>query len=121
MAQYRAKAQVYVGGRLYQPGDTFTGEGVPGLQWDPIDDEAKAAVAARPATLRGQRGKPQPDIPPPAASTAAKSHVTIPDEWRYGTADRRIDLAVKLGAPKGITAKKAEEFIEAEVARRAVA
>jgi hypothetical protein len=64
MAKYRALAALYVGSRLLAPGDVFQSDDVPGMQWQPLDDEGKpipAAPAAKP------EAKPAPAKPEPAA------------------------------------------------------
>lgn len=50
---------------------------------------------------------------------AAMPAVKIPDEWRAMNAYERIALAADLGAKRfGLSAAKADEWIEAELAKR---
>lgn len=106
MPRYRAKASLFTD-RLITPGEEFTSDATPGRNWEPLDDEAKAKVAAlkRPAV--------QPALAPAAPLTP------IPDDWREWSAKRQIALAQKLGAPaKGTTGQGAKDWIEREIANR---
>lgn len=49
MATYKATMDVYLSGegRFINAGETFSSNCIPGASWDPLDDDAKAAVAAR--------------------------------------------------------------------------
>jgi hypothetical protein len=49
MARYKSDQPVYLSneGRYIQPGEEFSGDHVPGSTWEPLDDDAKAAIAAR--------------------------------------------------------------------------
>jgi hypothetical protein len=97
MARYRAKAQLYVGTRLINPGDLFNSDLEPGLQWEPVDENGKSiAPGGDPGTI------------------------DIPNDWRDLTPEKRISLARRLGAPvKGTDKAAADAKIEAELARRA--
>jgi hypothetical protein len=46
MARYRALSNLFVGRRLIKPGEEFESDLVPGLNWEPLDDAARAAKAA---------------------------------------------------------------------------
>lgn len=97
MARYRAKAQLYVGNRLINPGDLFNSDHEPGSQWEPVDENGK-----------------------PVAPNGDPGAVDIPDGWRDLTPEKRISLARRLGAPvKGTDKAAADAKIEAELARRA--
>lgn len=64
MAKYRAMAALYVGSRLIAPGEGFTSDAVPGAQWEPLDDEGRAAHDDRHAKPKPARtaaaAKPAP-------------------------------------------------------------
>lgn len=49
MARYKSDQPIYLSdeGRYVQPGEEFDAKHVPGSTWQPLDDEAKAAVEAR--------------------------------------------------------------------------
>jgi hypothetical protein len=49
MATYKATMDVYLSGegRFINAGETFSSNCIPGSTWDPLDDDAKAAVAER--------------------------------------------------------------------------
>lgn len=47
MARYRARAQLYVGGRVVRPGEDFESTDTPGAAWHPLDDDARAAHRER--------------------------------------------------------------------------
>jgi hypothetical protein len=66
MARYRAIEPIYIcsEGRYIQAGDEFVSEIIPGPAWEPLDDDAKAAVAALTAP-------PVPDAAPAAKSAKA--------------------------------------------------
>jgi hypothetical protein len=49
MARYKSEQPVYLSneGRYIVAGEEFTADHVPGSTWQPLDDEAKAAIEAR--------------------------------------------------------------------------
>lgn len=58
MATYKATMDVYLSGegRFINAGNTFSSDCIPGSTWDPLDDDAKAAVAARDAEAKPTTG-----------------------------------------------------------------
>lgn len=107
MARYQAKALLFVD-RLVAVGEEFTSDLPPGLNWEPLDAAARAAVEAR---FNGQAKTESPLRAAPLAS--------IPDDWRELPTPQIIQLARRLGAPaKGTGRKQAEQHIEREIAQR---
>jgi hypothetical protein len=94
MAKYRAKADLYVGGRLIKAGEAFEADGEPGEKWESLDPKTDAKGA----------------------------EITIPENWRDLQDSQRINLARRLGAPvKGTGTAEADATIEAELAHREAA
>lgn len=109
MPKYRAKALLYVD-RLITAGEEFESDLPPGLNWEPIDDAARAAVKAQFPT-----GAVRPQQP----GSTAPALADIPVNWHELPPQQVIQLAVKLGAPrKGTGRKQAEQHIEREIALR---
>jgi hypothetical protein len=107
MARYRAKGMIYID-RLFTAGEEFSSDLVPGRNWEPLDDEAKAKVSALKLTPE-----------PPSIIPAPKPMSAIPDDWRDLSPKKQIALAHKLGAPaKGTTVQIAVDWIEREIAQR---
>lgn len=108
MARYRAKARLFLD-RLIESGEEFSSDGVPGQNWDPIDDDAKAAVQAQFPN----------GLTPDPMKLQGKPLVAVPDGWRDLSAGKIIALAHKLGAPmKGTDRESAVAFIEREEVNR---
>ncbi|WP_062788566.1 hypothetical protein [Novosphingobium capsulatum] len=65
MARYQSEQPVYLSneGRYIVAGEEFTADHVPGSTWQPLDDEAKAAIEAR--------DKAKDDAPPRRGRKAA--------------------------------------------------
>lgn len=94
MAKYRAKADLYLVGRLVKAGEAFESDDTPDEKWEPLD--------------------PKTD--------AKGGEIQIPDNWRDLQDGQRINLARRLGAPvKGTGTTEADATIEAELARREAA
>jgi hypothetical protein len=109
MALYRAKALLFVD-RLVSPGEEFASDLPPGINWEPMDDAARGAVAAR--FPQGAPAVSQPGGNAPAMTA-------IPPNWRELPKPQILALARKLGAPaKGTGIKQAEQHIEREIAQR---
>ena len=107
MPLYRALAPVFTD-RLIRSGEEFSSDATPGRNWEPLDAEAKAKVAA---TKRPP--EPAPILPD------SKPLMAIPQDWRQWSGKKIIALAVKLGAPaKGTTVQTATDWIEREIANR---
>ena len=122
MASYRAKAQLYVGTRLVAVGEKFTSDLTPGLQWEPLDEEAHDRFQSYVSHRAKQGIKVQPAKAPAAEKPIDSNVVAIPDGWRDLRPEKRINLARRLGAPvKGTNEAKANEVIEAELAKRQAA
>lgn len=108
MGLYRAKARLFLD-RLIEAGEEFSSDGVPGMNWEPLDDAAKAAAQARFGDAPAQ---PEPKF-------AGKPLAEIPDGWKDFSKPKLIALAVKLGAPaKGTSADDARAWIEREQVQR---
>jgi hypothetical protein len=106
MARYRAKAMLFLD-RLIVAGEEFESDATPGRNWEPLDDEAKAAIAA-------MAFEPEPRLP---GSHDGKP-IDIPENWRTMYKVDIVRLARRLGAPNGIKAPEAVARIEREVAAR---
>lgn len=107
MGQYRAKARLFLG-RLVEVGEEFSSNDVPGRNWEPLDDEAKAAVTDR----FGADAQPETKF-------SGKPLVDIPGDWKELSKPKLLALAHKLGAPaKGTGVEQATEWIEREVVQR---
>jgi hypothetical protein len=127
MPRYRLNARSFIKGSLQDAGAEVDFDGVPGSNLDPLDDEARAAKeAAAPARRAGMRAADGKRPVEPGARLvgpevdAKRKLVEIPEGWRDLPPEQRINLARQLGAPvKGTNAKKADETIETEIARRA--
>lgn len=112
MANWRAKAQLYVDDRLIEPDEEFSSDLVPGRNWEPLDAAARKAFADR-----------FPSGPPVEAKPAGTGHtmMAIPDNWQDLPVPQIIALAVKLGAPrKGTGRDQAVAHIEREIAARSM-
>jgi hypothetical protein len=123
MAKYRALKPLFIG-RPVAPGEEFASDEVPGRNWEPLDDAAKAAVSSRFGTL-----KPKP-IPEPTGTVAAPAPDLGPtpgvdlDGWRALHWTKQVEKATALfgdfTVPDGRTqAQVAREMLEAEEQRRA--
>lgn len=114
MARYRALGPIYLR-KLIDAGQVFESELTPGRNWEPLDEEAKAAVAA----YREKRGTvldlAEKRDPKPRDFAA----VDIPQDWATMTGAKRRGLAMRLGAPGTVKKDDANSFIVAELERRA--
>lgn len=145
-ARFRVLADAYIGD-VYYPASTEHASnfvdyaGHPGTALEPIDDEGRRRQAAYFATRgttaehalsekrRLTQGAFDPGVlsvvpggpPPSLPGQAVPSHlIEIPTDWQAFSAGARVLLAAKLGAPESCdTALLANDFIEAEIARRA--
>lgn len=108
MARYRAKALLYVD-RLIVEGEEFESNLTPGINWEPLDKDAKAAADNRPTievrSLTGIHDTPRTDIP---------------EDWADKKPISIINLARKLGLPQGSKLPDARAWIEREQAARLV-
>lgn len=109
MARYRAKHPIFIGASLYQVGEEFESDLPPGRNWEPLDDEAKAAVAKA-------NHKPEPKLPGQHNTPL----VEIPENWTSLKGFDLINLAKKLGLPKNGKADDARALIEKELAARSL-
>lgn len=115
MAQYWAKALLYVDRLLIKPGEQFESDLPPGRNWVPIDDEAKERCAARDqarAPLYSEQAKL--DAPGPAAAA-----VPIPEDWLEQRPQNVIGLARRLGARPTCNFTQAVAWIEKTITARA--
>jgi hypothetical protein len=124
MARYRVNTRSFFD-RLYEAGEQVDFGGVPGSNLEPLDDEARAAKEAADAAkerrpgLRSTDGK-RPVEPQPLPPQPQRALAEIQENWRDLPPEQRINLARKLGAPvRGTNTKRADEWIETELARRA--
>lgn len=117
MALYEAAADIFTeDNRLVRPGERFSSDRVPGKNWLPCDEAAKAAVAER-----FPNGVEISAIEKPPARTLATE---IPDNWRELHHLRRHAIASaikpKFTVPDGKSSSEvADEIIATEEARRA--
>ena len=114
MPRYRALGKLYVR-RLIEPGEEFESDLPPGRNWEPLDDEARAAVEEYRAT-KGKVLAISDRLNPSPPATAA---VDIPADWRSLSGPKRRFLAQKLGAMSNVKETDANSFIESELERRA--
>jgi hypothetical protein len=113
MPRYRALGPLYLR-RLIVAGEEFESELPPGRNWEPLDEEARAAVAkyrSENAKVLSVANRIEPVVP-------ASVTVLIPDDWRDLSAQKRRWLAQKLGAQSNVKAADANTYIEAEIERR---
>lgn len=106
MARYRARNLIFIESALYQIGEEFESDLAPGRNWEPIDEEAKAKVAAA-------------NLPPMAQMVGEhRTPLTeIPADWRTMKGLDLINLARKLGLKPG-KVEDARAKIEHELATR---
>lgn len=114
MARYRALSRLYLR-RLISPGEEFESDLRPSRNWEPLDDDARAAVEQF-RTGAGEVLKIADRLDPAPRPTAA---VEIPADWRALSGPKRRFLAQKLGAQSNVKESDANSFIEAELERRA--
>jgi len=114
MAKYSAKAALFIGRRLIEPGETFDSDLPPGKNWRPLDAAARAAVDRRDGKGPADDRRMTISDARPAAQDA-----DIPEGWEDLPSDDIVKLSRALGAPKNNNATQARGFIEKEVARRA--
>lgn len=113
MARYRALAPLFLR-RLIAAGEEFESDLPPGRSWEPLDEEAREAVARyRSENAAALEKAERIDPRPPAIST-----VEIPADWQHMTRAKRRGLAMRLGAQSTVTAENADSFIMAELERR---
>ena len=138
-ARYRVLADAYIDDVYYPASNDQASAfvdyaGHPGTALEPIDDEGRRRQAAY-FTQRGTTaelalsekrrltmGAFDPGAPSaaPVDQNAPVRPVEIPADWQTFSAGARVLLAAKLGAPEACdSALLANDFIEAEVARRA--
>jgi hypothetical protein len=113
MPRYRARAPLYIQ-RLIQAGEEFDSDLIPGRNWEPLDDEARAAVEQ----YRQKNGAVLSIVEKVDPLPARAAAVDIPDDWKDGTAAMRRGLAKRLGAQSTVTADDANTYIKAELDRR---
>lgn len=114
MAEYRALGKLFIR-KLIEPGERFTSDLPPGRNWEPLDDEAKAAVAK----FRAEKGSVTDLASRLDPKPRDMGAVQIPENWQELTGAKRRGLAMKLGAPGTVTKDDANSFITAELERRA--
>ena len=113
MARYRALGPLYLR-KLVVAGEEFDSDLPPGRNWEPLDDEARAAVEK----YRGANAKVlsiAEKLDPKPRDPAA---IVIPTDWREASGQKRRALAMRLGAQSNVTVADANSFIEAELERR---
>lgn len=92
MATYKATMDVYLSGegRFINAGNTFSSDCIPGSTWEPLDDDAKAAVAERDG-VRDPDSASASDAatePAPAARRGRKNTATEPAPAADGDATK---------------------------------
>jgi hypothetical protein len=80
MAKYRARAALYVGSRLIGAGDVFQSDDVPGLQWEPLDDDGRSAY---------ERKHAKPGAAKVAAKPEAKAEPADDGKGKKPAADKK--------------------------------
>jgi hypothetical protein len=113
MPRYRALGPLYLR-RLIVAGEEFESELPPGRNWEPLDDEAREAVAKY-RTDNAKVLSIADRLDPPKRDSAA---VEIPADWKSLSGPKRRALAMKCGAQSNVREKDADSFIEAELDRR---
>lgn len=116
-------------GSLQSAGTVVEFDGNPGVDMEPLDDEGwKRFHEYR--EWRKQKGWPPLTRHPFAVIEAkvtgapqrpANILVPIPEDWRELKGLALTNLALRLGAARGIKAEQAANYIENEEARRAIA
>lgn len=83
-------------------------------------EEHRAKVDADEAerVARDQPKQPAPEAKGPGVGDVKNPAVDIPENWRDLSADERKALAASLGAPDGVKAKEADEYILSQVQAR---
>jgi hypothetical protein len=114
MPKYRALRPLFIRS-LIVPGEEFESDLPPGRAWEPLDDEARAAVEK----YRASQGKIIDIVERLDPKRADHSAVVIPGDWRELHATSRRNLAQKLGAQSNVKTADADSYIEAELASRA--
>lgn len=109
MAKYRALGPLFIGHRYIEAGEAFDSDLSPGRNWEPIDEDARRAKGAAPVA-------PEPKLP--GEHRTAK--VEIPDGWRDLKGLPLINIAKKLGMPRGKGREDAIALIERELAMRSM-
>jgi hypothetical protein len=113
MPRYRALGPLYLR-KLIAPGEEFDSDLQPGRNWEPLDDEARAAVEK----YRGQNAEVIEIADRIDPRLADKATVDIPADWRELSGPKRRGLAKRLGAQANVKEADANSFIEAELERR---
>lgn len=114
MPQYRALRPLYLRKLIYT-GEVFESDLPPGRNWEPLDDEARAAVQkyrSENSTVLEMADKFDP-------APRAYAAVEIPDDWQAMSGPKRRALAMKLGAQATVKHAESNSFIQAELDRRA--
>lgn len=110
MARYRARAALFIR-RLIDAGEEFESDLPPGRNWEPIDDDAKAAVEK----YRADRGQVLALYDRLDPKPRDKATVEIPADWKTLSGPKRRSLAQRLGAQSTVTEADANSFIAAEL------
>lgn len=113
MPRYRALGPLYLR-RLVVAGEEFESDLPPGRNWEPLDDEARAAVAqyrAKQGRVLNIADRLDPKRPDYAA-------VEIPADWATQSGPKRRALAKRLGAQANVTDADANSYVTAELERR---
>lgn len=113
MARYRARGPLFLR-RLVATGEEFESDLQPGRNWEPLDDEARAAVER----FKADNGKVLVIADRIEPARQDRGAVEIPENWDNLTKAKRRGLAMKLGAQSNVSAENADSFIKAEIERR---
>jgi hypothetical protein len=111
--RYRARNNLFIS-HLITVGQEFDSELTPGLNWEPINDEARAAVEKH----RGEAGKVIDIVKRVDPGPVTVAGVEIPDDWRTLSGPKRRGLAKKLGASANVKEAEANDFIAAALDQR---
>lgn len=113
MARYRALRSLFLR-KLVLAGEEFDSDLPPGRNWQPLDDEAKAAVEK----YRAGQGKVLSIADRIDPNPREAGAVEIPTDWRTLSGPKRRGIARMLGAQSNVKEADANTFIEAELERR---
>lgn len=114
MPKYRALRPLFIRS-LIVPGEEFESDLPPGRAWEPLDDEARAAVEKFRNTNANVLSIVEKLDPKPQDTRS----VEIPADWRDLHHSKRRHIAQKLGAQSNVKVADADTYIEAELQRRA--
>ena len=128
MPQYKLHTDHFLDGARARAGSVVEFDGLPGSEMEPLDDAGWERFHEH-AAQRKARGLPPVTRFPFAVIESKATGVPVrerkladlPENWRELKGLPLTNLAIRLGAARGIKADQAAKFIEAEEANRAIA